>query len=112
MAVRAADTRFVLDELAVLNKGGNPDAEHVRLPKGLAGSLDLNRIGMFGWSIWSAPSTRPPPPRTSVSTSAHSSTAAYATVTIVCLTAPRRGSRTSCSAPDALMPPVCNAASG
>src|SRR5207248_3712023 len=54
VAVREADTRFVLDELAVLEHGGNPDHEHVRLPRGLAGSLDLSRTGMFGWSIGGA----------------------------------------------------------
>ncbi|MGI5491492.1 alpha/beta hydrolase family protein [Microtetraspora malaysiensis] len=47
---RIADTRFVLDQLAVLNRGGNPDAEHRKLPKGLRGLLDLNRVGMFGYS--------------------------------------------------------------
>ncbi|WP_433349242.1 alpha/beta hydrolase family protein [Microtetraspora malaysiensis] len=47
---RIADTRFVLDQLAVLNRGGNPDAEHRTLPKGLRGLLDLNRVGMFGYS--------------------------------------------------------------
>ncbi len=47
---RVADTRFVLDELAALNAGGNPDAEHRRLPEGLRGLLDLNRVGMFGHS--------------------------------------------------------------
>ena len=30
--IRAADARFVLDELTVLNHGGNPDAEHAPLP--------------------------------------------------------------------------------
>lgn len=52
--IRAADTRFVLDELTVLNHGGNPDAEHAPLPAGLAGSLDLSRVGMFGWSVGGA----------------------------------------------------------
>src|SRR5262249_12300938 len=33
--IRAADARFVLDELTVLDRGGNPDAEHAALPKGL-----------------------------------------------------------------------------
>ncbi|MEW1846101.1 lipase [Nonomuraea angiospora] len=47
---RITDTRFVLDQLAVLNRGGNPDAEHRKLPKGLRGLLDLNRVGMFGYS--------------------------------------------------------------
>ena len=48
--VRVADTRFVLDELVALNSGVNPDAEHHRLPAGLAGALDLARTGMFGHS--------------------------------------------------------------
>ncbi|MBE1582694.1 alpha/beta hydrolase family protein [Nonomuraea angiospora] len=47
---RIADTRFVLDQLAVVNRGGNPDAEHRKLPKGLRGLLDLDRVGMFGYS--------------------------------------------------------------
>ena len=47
---RVADTRFVLDQLRLLDTGGNPDAEHRRLPDGLRGSLDLCRIGMFGES--------------------------------------------------------------
>ncbi|WP_344335992.1 esterase, partial [Kitasatospora putterlickiae] len=42
-AVRVADTRFVLDELAALRTDG-------RLPAALAGSLDLDRIGMVGHS--------------------------------------------------------------
>jgi hypothetical protein len=56
--IRADDARFVLDELTVLNDGGNPDAEHAALPKGLAGSLDLSRVGMFGWSIGGAASAQ------------------------------------------------------
>jgi predicted dienelactone hydrolase len=52
--VRVADTRFVLDELAVLDHGGNPDAEHRSLPSGIAGALDLSHTGMFGWSIGGA----------------------------------------------------------
>ncbi|MFJ9458582.1 alpha/beta hydrolase family protein [Kitasatospora sp. NPDC101447] len=43
MAARVADTRFVLDELTCL--GGRKD-----LPSGLAGALDLDRIGMVGHS--------------------------------------------------------------
>ncbi|HEX4703210.1 MAG TPA: hydrolase [Pseudonocardiaceae bacterium] len=54
VAVRDADTRFVLDELAVLNHGGNPDAEHRQLPHDIRGSMDLSRTGMFGWSIGGA----------------------------------------------------------
>ncbi|HET6859542.1 MAG TPA: lipase [Streptomyces sp.] len=47
---RVRDTRFVLDQLAVLRGGENPDAEGRRLPKGLGKALDLDRIGMFGHS--------------------------------------------------------------
>ncbi|MEV0375025.1 lipase [Streptomyces sp. NPDC050636] len=47
---RVRDTRFVLDQLAVLQDGRNPDAEGRRLPKGLGKALDLDRIGMYGHS--------------------------------------------------------------
>jgi predicted dienelactone hydrolase len=56
--IRAADASFVLNELAVLNNGGNPDAEHAPLPSGLAGNLDLSRAGMFGWSLGGAASAQ------------------------------------------------------
>ena len=52
--VRIADTRFVLDQLAVLNSGISPDAGHGPLPVGLGGALDLARIGMFGHSLGGA----------------------------------------------------------
>ncbi len=48
--VRIADTRFVLDQLAALERGGNPDADGRPLPRGVAGALDLHRTGMFGVS--------------------------------------------------------------
>jgi dienelactone hydrolase len=51
LVVRIADVRFVIDELAALNAGRSPDVERHRLPAGLAGALDLNRIGMFGHSL-------------------------------------------------------------
>ena len=51
LRVRQADTRFVLDALAKLDAGKNPDAEHRRLPRGLRGTLDLSRTGMFGHSV-------------------------------------------------------------
>lgn len=51
LRVRQDDTRFVLNELARLNAGGNPDVEHRRLPPGLSGSLDLSKTGMFGHSL-------------------------------------------------------------
>lgn len=50
LTVRVADTRFVLNELAALDSGHNPDAGHRPIPPGLAGSLDLGRAGMFGVS--------------------------------------------------------------
>jgi predicted dienelactone hydrolase len=56
--IRAADASFVLDELTVLNHGGNPDAEHAPLPAGLAGSLNLSEVGMFGWSLGGAASAQ------------------------------------------------------
>ncbi|MEV7175289.1 hypothetical protein [Kitasatospora sp. NPDC093679] len=52
--IRVADTRFVLDRLAVLDRGGNPDAEHRRLPTGLAGRIDLSAVGMTGHSLGGA----------------------------------------------------------
>jgi predicted dienelactone hydrolase len=56
--IRAADARFVLNELTVINNGGNPDAEHAPLPAGLAGIFDLSRVGMFGWSLGGAASAQ------------------------------------------------------
>ncbi|MDT0468848.1 alpha/beta hydrolase family protein [Streptomyces gibsoniae] len=50
VAVRAADLRFVLDQLTVLERGGNPDTEGRPLPRGLRGTLDLTRVGVFGHS--------------------------------------------------------------
>ncbi|MEU1885456.1 hypothetical protein [Micromonospora sp. WMMD987] len=47
---RLADTRFVLDQLAALDRGANPDAAGRPLPRGMAGALDLSRTGMFGVS--------------------------------------------------------------
>jgi dienelactone hydrolase len=54
VAVREADTRFVLDELTAIQNGANPDAEQHPLPDGLRGAMDLSRIGMFGHSIGGA----------------------------------------------------------
>jgi predicted dienelactone hydrolase len=47
---RVADTSFVLDQLAAINQGDNPDHEHRPLPRGLRGAFDLDRVGMFGHS--------------------------------------------------------------
>lgn len=54
VAVREADTRFVLDQLTAIEHGADPDVEHHPLPAGLRGGLDLSRIGMFGHSIGGA----------------------------------------------------------
>jgi dienelactone hydrolase len=51
LGVREADVLFTLDQLTTLNAGGNPDAEHRPLPRGLRGAFDLDRIGMFGHSL-------------------------------------------------------------
>lgn len=53
--VRVADTRTVLDALTALDAGHNPSVGPPRLgtmplPRGLAGALDLHRVGMFGVS--------------------------------------------------------------
>jgi dienelactone hydrolase len=50
MKVREQDIRFVLNQLSMLKNGGNPDAEHRKLPKGLGQMLNLSKIGMFGHS--------------------------------------------------------------
>ncbi|GAA2429219.1 lipase [Actinomadura vinacea] len=50
LATRVQDTRFVLDRLAALHAGTNPDAGARPLPRGLGRTLDLSRIGMFGHS--------------------------------------------------------------
>ena len=50
VAVRVADVRFVINALTALDAGHNPDAGQRPLPRGLAGALDLHRIGMFGVS--------------------------------------------------------------
>lgn len=46
----AEDIPFVLDRIEDIAAGRNPDAEHRRLPPGLAEILDPRRIGMFGYS--------------------------------------------------------------
>ncbi|WP_205718412.1 lipase [Actinomadura sp. WMMA1423] len=47
---RVKDTRLVLDRLAALRDGRNPDAEGRPLPRGLGRTLDLSRVGMVGHS--------------------------------------------------------------
>ncbi|WP_433268068.1 alpha/beta hydrolase family protein [Actinosynnema sp. CS-041913] len=48
---RVADTRFVLDRVADLAAGRNPDADGRRLPPGLQRAPDLRRTGMVGHCI-------------------------------------------------------------
>ncbi|MER5410498.1 hydrolase [Streptomyces sp. NPDC002769] len=52
--VRAADIRFVINQLGTIAKGGNPDVDHAKLPSGLSKSVDTSHIGMFGWSLGGA----------------------------------------------------------
>jgi len=47
---RAEDVSFILDQLAVINRGGNPDHDQRPLPCGLRGSLNLDQAGMLGHS--------------------------------------------------------------
>ena len=49
--VRVADIRFVLNQLDRINRGTNPDASGVPLPRGLARSMDTSRVGVFGHSF-------------------------------------------------------------
>ncbi|MEV0386429.1 lipase [Nonomuraea sp. NPDC050643] len=49
--VRVDDMAFVLDQLARLNRGHNPDADRRALPAGLRGGLNLSRIGALGHSM-------------------------------------------------------------
>ena len=48
--VRVADTRFVLDRLADLTRGRNPESRPRPLPPGLHRALELRRTGMLGYS--------------------------------------------------------------
>ncbi|MBF6341105.1 hypothetical protein IU450_35215 [Nocardia abscessus] len=50
IAARLSDVRFVLDSLARLTRGENPDADHRALPAGLGRALDLEHVGMVGHS--------------------------------------------------------------
>jgi predicted dienelactone hydrolase len=46
----SGDIPFLLDRVEDLAAGRNPDAEHRPLPAGLAGIIDMRRVGMFGFS--------------------------------------------------------------
>ncbi|BDU00122.1 alpha/beta hydrolase family protein [Nocardia sputorum] len=50
LPTRVADTRFVLDELSAAASGHGSRATRA-LPAGLATSLDLTKVGMFGHSL-------------------------------------------------------------
>ncbi len=47
---RVGDSRFVLDQLAKITRGQNPDVENRPLPRGLGWSLDLSKVGAYGHS--------------------------------------------------------------
>ncbi|GAB7028774.1 hydrolase [Streptomyces sp. NPDC021749] len=51
IAVRAADTHFVINQLESIARGHNPDVDHKPLPRGLSKAVDMNHIGMFGASL-------------------------------------------------------------
>ncbi|ARF59249.1 hydrolase [Streptomyces gilvosporeus] len=51
IAIRAADTHFVINQLAEIARGHNPDAEHKPLPHGLSRAVSTKQIGMFGSSL-------------------------------------------------------------
>jgi dienelactone hydrolase len=46
----AADLRFLLDRVEDIAAGRTPDVDRRPLPEGLACALDLDRVGVFGWS--------------------------------------------------------------
>jgi predicted dienelactone hydrolase len=54
LSVRSKDTSFTLDELTAITKGQNPTVEHSTLPTGLASTMDMSRVGVFGWSLGGA----------------------------------------------------------
>ncbi|MEV6014653.1 MULTISPECIES: hydrolase [unclassified Streptomyces] len=54
LKVRAADIRFVINQLGTISTGGNPDVGKATLPTGLSKAVDMSRIGMFGWSLGGA----------------------------------------------------------
>ncbi|MEY9872060.1 dienelactone hydrolase [Streptacidiphilus sp. MAP12-33] len=51
LTVRSADAKFVVDQLGLIAKGTDPDVDGAALPTGLAGNVDMTRVGMFGWSL-------------------------------------------------------------
>ncbi|MFI0712230.1 alpha/beta hydrolase family protein [Streptomyces inhibens] len=51
IAIRAADTHFVIDQLGKIARGHNPDVEHKPLPHGLTQAASTKHIGMFGASL-------------------------------------------------------------
>ncbi|HEU0101729.1 MAG TPA: hypothetical protein VFR07_05355 [Mycobacteriales bacterium] len=54
LAVRVADTRYVLDQLIRLDRGANPDVAGAPLPPGIAGTLDTEQVGIYGHSFGGA----------------------------------------------------------
>jgi hypothetical protein len=60
MDAREADTVFVIAELDRLARGENPDTDGRELPAGLAGALDMSRLGIFGHSAGGLTASRVP----------------------------------------------------
>src|SRR5690554_1441588 len=58
MDVRVDDMRYVLDQLALIQDGKNPDYEQRELPAGLAKALNLTKVGIFGHSAGGATSAQ------------------------------------------------------
>ncbi|WP_310723575.1 hypothetical protein [Streptomyces sp. N2A] len=48
VAIRAADTHFVIGQLGKIARGHNPDVEHKPLPHGLTQAASTKHIGVFG----------------------------------------------------------------
>lgn len=58
MDVRVDDMKYVLDQLAAIQDGKNPDYEQRRLPTGLDKVLNLTKVGIFGHSAGGATSAQ------------------------------------------------------
>ncbi|WP_037577831.1 alpha/beta hydrolase family protein [Phaeacidiphilus oryzae] len=54
LAVRSADISFTLNELTAITKGTNPTVEKSALPTGLSTTMDMSKVGIFGWSLGGA----------------------------------------------------------
>ncbi|MGA8942005.1 MAG: FtsX-like permease family protein [Thermoactinomyces sp.] len=55
---RVEDMQYILDQLAALQKGINPDHKQRKLPPGIEKAFDLSRVGIFGHSAGGATSAQ------------------------------------------------------